>query len=240
VTDAAAHGVDVARHRPGAASRGVGAPACPGRGIIAHRSGGGTRHRAGPRTSGGAVLVVIAVLPVAVLLSLMLGGRLRNLERAPLGAAWLLAAGLAVRVGAPLGAAVGILPVRWADHWTTVLLGHLAVGAWIVVHRHLAGTGLLLVGVLGEALAALAAPAASAGLADARGAAWMSIGVTPFPLGGLPVSLRVVDLVTAAGVMVLTHTLMTYRPAAERRRAALEARLEDPAVDDPWGPRPTA
>lgn len=203
------------------------------------------------------MLVVVAVLPVAVVLSFLLGGRLRGLERAPLRAAWLLVVGLGVRVGAAVGAVIGLVPVTWADHWATILVGHVAVAAWLLVHRHLAGTGLLLVGVVGDAVAGLAGVVLDAGLVDPRAAGWMAAGATVVPLGRLTLSVRVVDLVTAAGVLVLTHTLMSYRPAAERRRALLDARRRgapegavDPEVDaggtigpgadpdDPWGPRP--
>ncbi len=158
--------------------------------------------------------VLVLALPVAILLSLLRGGRLAALDTVPLRAVWLVVVGLGGQLAVVLAAGIGWVPVSWADSPGPILAGQAVVVAWLALHRHIAGTGLLALGVLlnaYDALTVLAGDAAPLPRASARAA-------------GLELVLSPGDAVAAVGLVVLTHALLSYRPPAERRLAAARER----------------
>ena len=160
--------------------------------------------------------VVLAVLPLAVIASLLRGGRLRGLETARLAGTWLLVAGILVQFGTPLAAGIGLVPVLWGTGPLPALVGQLAVLGWLGANRHRAGTGLLAIGVVLNIAGTLAATGL---LTGAAGTTLAAAGVTTtLERGTFRLVVSLGDVVLAAGVVVLTNTLMMHRPPAERRR----------------------
>ena len=161
--------------------------------------------------------ILVLVLPAALVLSLLRGGRLAALDTVPLRAVWLVVTGLLAQFAVVVAAGLGWVPVAWAEAPVPILIGQAVVLAWLALHRHTAGTGLLAIGVLLNALDALATITGAPGplpRASARA-------------GGLELVLSPGDAVAAVGLVVLTHALLTHRPPAERRLAAAQERAEE-------------
>lgn len=160
--------------------------------------------------------ILVLALPVAIALSLLRGGRLSALDTVPLRAVWLVVVGLGAQLGVIVAAGLGWVPVTWADSPVPILLGQAIVLAWLLVHRHTAGTGLVGLGVLFNAYDAIA----------------LLVGGVPLPralarVGGLELVLTPGDAVAGMGLIVLTHALLSHRPPAERRLEAARARAKE-------------
>lgn len=171
--------------------------------------------------------ILVFALPIAIVLSLVRGGRLSALDTVPLRAVWLVVVGLGAQLGVVVAAGLGWVPVRWADSPVPILVGQAVVVTWLVLHRHTAGTGLVALGVLlnaSDALALLLGGAGAALLPRATARA-----------AGLELVLSPGDAVAGVGLVVLTHALLSHRPPAERRLAAALAR-----TDPRTGPRAEA
>lgn len=188
---------------------------------------------------------MLSVLVLAVAASYLRGGRLSRLAEAPLERTWLLLAGLGLQVVVDVAAARGLLANASTEGWLVLLGSQLLVLAWVAANRHLPGTGLVAIGlalnavviaangampVAPEALAALGAePGATPTgkhtlLTDATRLPWLA---DILPLPPLRAVISVGDIVLAAGLLPLTHALMTHRSAVERRRAR-----SAPSTDD--------
>lgn len=177
--------------------------------------------------------LTLLVVLVAVVLSLLRGGRLRRLANAPIRATGLLVTGLALQVGVDVTAAQGL--VGGAVSGVVLVLSQVLVVGWVVANRYRAGMPLILLGLLMN-LVVIAANGAMPVDPDAVSAAG---GPTPvIALGkhetltdasrlafladifAIPLLRTVVsagDVVLAAGLIPLAHDLMTYRPPHVRR-----------------------
>jgi hypothetical protein len=168
----------------------------------------------------------LATVAVAVVASLLRGGRFRHLADRPLVASWLLFAGVAVQVAVNLAAGRGLLPDAGLAGWTLLLLSQLLVVAFLLANRRLPGVWLVATGLLLNA-AVIAAnrampvdPAAIAALGlegvevppgkhtlltDTTRLPWLA-DIIPVPW--LRSILSVGDLVIAVGLVPLTHGLL--------------------------------
>lgn len=192
----------------------------------------------------------LTVLSLAVVISLLRGGRLRRVADAPLRGSWLLALGLGIQLVVDISAMRGAGSGGPVLALVALLSGQLAVLVWVVRNWQLPGMTLIAVG-LGLNTAVIAAngampvdPSAIDALGlegtpvpvgrhtlltEATRLAWLA-DVVPIPWLRSIVSAG--DLVLAAGLLPLTHALMTYRTAAERRTLLLaELRREEQGAD---------
>ena len=201
----------------------------------------------------------LSVLVLAVAVSLLRGGRLHRIADAPLRSAWLLLVGLALQVAVDVAAARALLTTGPMTAGP-LLASHLLVLVWVLRNWVFPGIWLIALG-LGLNAAVIAAngampvdPAAIAALglegtrvpvgkhtlltADTR-LPWLA---DILPLPPLRTIISVGDVVLAAGLLPLTHGLMSYRSPASRR-AALLAELRDTGSplpsDEPGEPEPT-
>lgn len=175
---------------------------------------------------------VLAVLIVAIAVSYLRGGRLRHLADAPLRLSWLLFAGVAVQVGVNLAAGRGWLPDAGLSGWSLLLLSQLLVIAFLIANRQLPGTWLIAGGLLLNAVVIAANQAMPVDPAAIRAIGMEGATVPPgkhtlmteatrlpwladiIPVPPLRSIISVGDLVLGAGVVPLTHALMT--PETER------------------------
>lgn len=206
------------------------------------------------------MLFTLTVVVVAVAVSYLRGGRLTRLAEAPLRATWLLLVGLGLQVAVDVAAARGALGDASTAGWLLLLVSQLLVLAWVVANHHLPGTVLIALGLAMNAVviaangampvspAALAALGADPGVVPAGKHTLLTEGTRlPWLADILPVPLlRVVisagDIVLAAGLIPLTHALMSFRPAEERRRARATEHADASAAEheDEAGHSPTA
>jgi hypothetical protein len=170
--------------------------------------------------------ILIVALPVAIVVSLLRGGRLSALDTVALRATWLVVVGLGVQVAVVVAAGLGWVPVAWADSWVPIVLGQAIVLAWLLLHRHVAGTGLLALGVVLNAADAVVA---------ATGPASSVLPRTTATLGGVTVVMSLGDAIAAIGLGVLAHALLSHRPPAERRLAAALERAASRRADEAAG-----
>ncbi len=191
----------------------------------------------------------LLVLVLAIVMSYARGGRLRRIADAPLRWSWLLFAGLALQLLLNVAAARGFIPDAGAGGYLLILLSQLLVLAWGIANWHL--PGMVLVG-LGLALNALVIGANGAMPVDP--AAMHALGVEGeevppgkhtlmtedtilpwlgdiWPLPMLRSIISVGDVVLAAGLIPVTHALMSYRRPAERRRLNTDDSTSDRAND---------
>ena len=175
---------------------------------------------------------VLAVLIVAIAVSYLRGGRLRHLADAPLRLSWLLFAGVAVQIGINLAAGRGWLPDAGLSGWSLLLLSQLLVIAFLIANRQLPGTWLIAGGLLLNAVVIAANQAMPVDPAAIRAIGMEGATVPPgkhtlmteatrlpwladiIPVPPLRSIISVGDLVLGAGVLPLTHALMT--PETER------------------------
>jgi hypothetical protein len=183
---------------------------------------------------------VLIALAVAVGVSYLRGGRLSRLAEAPLRRTWLLFAGLALQVLADLGAGRGLLADASLESYLLLLVSHLLLVTWVVSHWYLPGMVLVALGlglnalVMGlngampvdpAAMAALGiegisvAPGKHTLLTPATRLPWLA---DRWPLPSLRTIISFGDVVLAAGLIPVTHALMSYRTPAERRRPVVE------------------
>ncbi len=178
----------------------------------------------------------LTVLAVAVVLSAVRGGRLRNLAYAEITAGWLLFAGLALQFGVNAAAARGWLPDAGLSGWSVLLVSQLLVIAFLAANRRLPGVWLVAAGL---ALNAVVMAANRAMPVDPAAIAALGLDGATVPPGKhtlmtadthlpwladiIPVPwlrsiLSVGDLVLAVGLLPMTHALMTSPPRPGRTR----------------------
>lgn len=168
----------------------------------------------------------LAVLAVAVAVSLARGGRFRYLADRPIAAPWLLFAGVTIQVAVDLAAARELLPDAGWSGWVLLLVSQLLVVAFLVANRQLPGVGLVAAGLLLNAVVIAAnrampvdpAAIAALGLGDLEvppGKHTLLTADTRLPLLAdiIPVPwlrsiLSVGDLVIAAGLVPMAHGLL--------------------------------
>ena len=183
----------------------------------------------------------LAVLVLAVGASYLRGGRLSRLADAPLHRTWLLLVGLGLQVGVDVAAARGLLADASTEGWLVLLVSQLLVLGWVLSNHHLPGTVLIAVGLVLNAVV-IAANGAMPVSPEALAALGADPGATPtgkhtllteqtrlpwladiLPIPPLRVVISVGDIVLAAGLIPLTHALMSHRPVEERRRTRSSA-----------------
>lgn len=186
----------------------------------------------------------LTVVVLAVAASYLRGGRLSRLAEAPLRATWLLLVGLGLQVAVDVAASQGVLGGAGPAGWLLLLASQLLVLGWIVANHHLPGTVLIALGLALNAVV-IAANGAMPVAPSAMAALGVDPGVVPagkhtlltegtrlpwladiFPLPLLRSVISVGDIVLAAGLIPLTHALMTFRPVEERRRARSASRAD--------------
>lgn len=212
----------------------------------------------------------VTVLVVAVLVSWVRGGRLHRIAHAEIRAGWVLFVGVAIQFGVDIAAGRGLLPDAGVAGWSLLLSSQVLVVAFLLVNRRLPGVwfvaaGLALNAVVIAANRAMPVDPAAIAAIGMEGAAvppgkhtlltadtrlpWLA-DIIPVPW--LRSILSVGDLVLAAGLLPMTHALMTSSPpatSAQRRgprlrpTPALRDRTDDrypqPARSAPQGLRPT-
>lgn len=177
----------------------------------------------------------LTVVLLAVLVSYLRGGRLRRIADARLQVPWLLFAGLALQIGVDVAAGRGVLGDASATGLALLIASQVLVVAWLIINRQLPGVGLVAIGLALNAtviaangampvdpdamralgLGALEVPPGKHTLlTDATRLPWLA---DIFPLPPLRSIISVGDVVLAAGLIPLTHALMTWRPEHERR-----------------------
>lgn len=178
--------------------------------------------------------LVVVALGVAV--SYARGGRLTRIADAPLRTTWLLFAGLALQVTVDVTAERGLLPDASTAGWSLLLASQLLIVAWLVRNWHLPGVLLVATGLALNA-AVMAANGAMpvdpealrllGGVEDGRVPLGKHTLMTPqtrlpwladiWPLPPLRTVISVGDVVIAGGLLPMTHALMSWQDAAERR-----------------------
>jgi hypothetical protein len=179
---------------------------------------------------------VLTALALAVAVGYARGGRLHRLAEAPLRWSWLLFAGVALQVLVDLGAARGILPDAGRSGYLMLLASQVLVVGWVVANRHYPGMILVAIGlglnalVIGangampvhpDAIAALGiegatvAPGKHTLLDESTRLPWLA---DIWPIPPLRSIISIGDVVLAAGLIPVTHALMSYRaPRPELR-----------------------
>ena len=188
---------------------------------------------------------VLIVLVLAVCVSYLRGGRLSRVAEAPLRSSWLLFAGVAVQVGVDVAALRGLLLDASTLGWVLLLVSQLLVVTWVALNWQLPGMVLVALG-----LALNATVMAANGAMPVHVDAITALGVERveltggkhtvltadtrlpwladiWPLPALRSIISVGDVVLAAGLLPVTHALMSYRPTAERRGKARSTPSDD-------------
>lgn len=178
-------------------------------------------------------MFVPVVVALAVALSYARGGRLSRLAEAPLHRSWLLFLGVGIQVGVDVLAAREVLGDASTLGWVGLLISQLLVLGFLASNWQLPGTALVGIGLLLNAVVMAANgampvdPAAirALGLDDASvplGKHTLLTGSTRlpwladiYPLPPLRSIISVGDVVLAAGLVPITHALMTHRSPAE-------------------------
>lgn len=172
----------------------------------------------------------ITVLSLAIILSLVRGGRPHRVADAEIASGWLLFAGVAIQIGVDLSAGRGWLPDAGLSGWSLLLLSQLLVIVFVVRNRRLPGIWLVALGLLLN-MAVMAANRAMPVDPDAMAAIGMAGAEVPLgkhtlltgdtllpwladiiPVPWLGSIVSVGDLVLAIGLIPLTHALMTSPP----------------------------
>jgi hypothetical protein len=172
---------------------------------------------------------VLVSLTLAVAASYARGGRLHRIADAPLRWSWLLFVGVTLQVLVDLGAARGVLPDAGWSGYLLLLLSQLVVLGWVVANWHLPGMRLVTLGlglnalVIGangampvdpDAIRALGIDGATVPpgkhtlLDETTRLPWLA-DVWPLPL--LRSIISAGDVVLAAGLLPVTHALMSWR-----------------------------
>lgn len=183
-------------------------------------------------------MFVLVVLVLAVSMSYLRGGRLSRLAHAPLHRPWLLFVGVGVQVAVDVLAAQEVLGDASTLGWVGLLISQLLVVAFVVSNWQLPGivlvaSGLLLNAVVMAANGAMPVDPAAIQVLGLDGATvppgkhtlltesthvpWLA-DIWPLPLMRSIISVG--DVVLAAGLLPITHALMTHRSPAERRGRA--------------------
>lgn len=193
---------------------------------------------------------VLLVLALAVVLSLVRGGRFHRLAQAPLRWVWLLFVGVMFQVAADALVILELLEATGAVAYGLLLTSQVLVIVWVLGNWQLPGLVLVAIGLTLNAMVMAAngampvSPEAIAALGrdssdlvrgkhvlmdDGTHLPWLA---DIWPVPPIRAIISVGDVILAAGLIPITHYLMTYRPQAERRRGATEALRLSPD-DDP-------
>lgn len=172
---------------------------------------------------------VLTALAFAVLVSVLRGGRFRRIPARPLAHAWLLFVGVAMQAGVDVAAGRGLIPEAGLFGWVLLATSQVLILLFVVLNWRLPGIPLL---TIGFALNALVMAANGAMPVSADAIAALGIGPAEVPPGKhtlltpdtrlgwladiwpLPVLRSIIsvgDAVIAAGIVPLTHSLMTGR-----------------------------
>ncbi len=194
---------------------------------------------------------VLMVLAIAVVASLLRGGRFSRLAHAPLRWVWLLFVGVLLQVAADILVILEVLQATGPLAYGLLLSSQLVVVTWALANWQL--PGLILVGI-GLALNAAVMAANGAMPVDPEAIAalgrdsgdlvrgkhvlmdddtrlpWLA---DIWPVPPLRSIISVGDVVLAAGLIPITHYLMTYRPPSQRRRGLAARTARSPRGDDP-------
>jgi hypothetical protein len=183
--------------------------------------------------------VLVSIL-LAVTVSYARGGRLHRIADAPLRWSGLLFAGVALQALVDLDATRGFLPGAGWTSYALLLVSQLLVLAWVVANWHLPGTRLVMLGLGLNALVMAANgampvdPAAIRALGidgatvsggkhvlldDATRLPWLA---DIWPLPPLRSIISVGDVVLAAGLIPLTHGLMSWRAETDDAHVATD------------------
>ena len=196
-------------------------------------------------------MFVIFVLAIAVIVSLIRGGRFGRLAKAPLRWVWLLFVGVGIQVLANLLVAMDVLAVSDVLVYVLILVSQLVVIGWVVSNWQLLGLPLVALGLLlnaivmgangampvdPEAIAALGRDPSELTegkhvLMDGSTRLWWLADIWAVP--PLRSIISVGDVVLAAGLIPITHHLMTYRTPRERRRRRAATSWPVHRPDDP-------
>jgi hypothetical protein len=178
---------------------------------------------------------VLLVLVVAVAVSYARGGRLSRIPEAPLRWPWLLFVGVVVQLAVDVAAARGLLPDAGVSGWLLLLFSQLLVVAFVAANWQLPGMALVTLGLVLNAAVMAANGAMPVDPAAIRALGIDGAEVAPgkhtlmtdetrlrwladiWPLPPLRTIISVGDVVLAAGLIPLTHALMTHQPASARR-----------------------
>jgi len=203
------------------------------------------------------VFFVVLVLVLAVASSLVRGGRIHRLGQAPLRDTWLLFIGVALQLVSDAGVILGWFAGTSALSYGLLLTSQVGVLAWVLRNWNLPGLILVAIGlalnavVMGANGAMPVHPEAIAALGQdpvdlVRGKhvllddgthLWWLADIWPVPPIRSIISIG--DVVLAAGLLPITHHLMTFRTPAERRgtpgtdgaQVTLPTPVEDPGDD---------
>jgi len=199
------------------------------------------------------VYFVLLVLAIAVIASLLRGGRFHRLAKAPLEHVWLLFLGVGLQVASDVLVIAEVLEPTGAVSYGLLLASQLVVIAWVLRNWQLPGLVLVALGLLLNAIVMAANgampvdPDAIAALGrdsselvrgkhvvmdDDTRLPWLA---DIWPVPPLRSIISVGDVVLAAGLIPITHHLMTYRPPKERRRRAGRAVTPPPEATPPDG-----
>lgn len=181
---------------------------------------------------------VLLVLGIAVGASLLRGGRFHRLAKAPLEHVWLLFVGVLLQFAADGLVIADVLEPTSGATYGLLLASQLIVVAWALLNWQLPGLLLVGIGLLlnatvmaangampvdPDAIAALGRESADLVrgkhivMDETTRLPWLA-DIWPVPV--LRSIISVGDVVLAAGLIPITHYLMTYRPPKERRREA--------------------
>ncbi|MFO7779744.1 MAG: DUF5317 domain-containing protein [Nitriliruptoraceae bacterium] len=180
----------------------------------------------------------VTVLVVAVLASWVRGGRLQRIAHAEIHAGWVLFVGVAIQLGVDVAAGRGLLPDAGVAGWSLLLSSQVLVVAFLLLNRRLPGVWLVAAGLALNAAVMAANRAMPVDPAAITAIGMEGAAVPPgkhtlltaqthlpwladiIPVPWLRSILSVGDLVLAAGLVPMTHALMTSTPppSGARRR----------------------
>lgn len=189
----------------------------------------------------------LTVVLLAVVVSYLRGGRLQRIADAHLQLPWLLFAGLGLQITVDVATGRGMLGDASTTGLTLLIVSQALVVGWLVLNRQLPGVGLVALGLALNAvvIAANGAMPVDPGAMRALGLGELQVPLGKhtlltdrtrlpwladiFPLPPLRSIISIGDVVLAAGMLPLTHALMTWRPEHERRGGS-RARVSDAPV----------
>lgn len=206
--------------------------------VAGHRENVATSRSPSVPPSGDRVYFVLLVIAIAVVASLLRGGRFHRLAKAPLQHVWLLFVGAGLQVAADVLVIVEVLEATSALSYALLVSSQLIIVVWLVGNWQLPGLVLVAMGLLLNAIVMAANgampvdPDAIAALGRdsselVRGKHMLMDDDTRLPwladIWAVPPIRSIIsvgDVVLAAGLIPITHYLMTYRLPRERRRRA--------------------